>query len=78
MCPAYDSAPFYVQVVLCCSQFRLLPVTIHTYPVFVPNEYLYTHYKRTLPQGQTLDRAEVYAEAMRDFLANEGGYGLTN
>jgi 1-acyl-sn-glycerol-3-phosphate acyltransferase len=51
MCPAYDSAKFFVQIVLCASQFRLLPVTIHTYPVFVPNEYMFTQYKRTLPQG---------------------------
>ena len=48
------------------------------YPIFVPNEYLFTEYRKTIPGGDKMERWEVYAHALRDFLAEKGGFGISD
>ena len=42
----------------------------------MPNEYLFTEYRKTIPGGEKMLRWEVYAYALRDFMAERGGYGI--
>lgn len=48
------------------------------YPIFVPNEYLYTEYRKQIPDGDKMERWEVYAYAVRDFMAEKGGFGISD
>ena len=50
----------------------------HIFPIFQPNEYLYTEYRKQIPDGDKLERWEVYAHALRDFMSNQGGFGLND
>ena len=60
---------------LMVSEFTLQPIRAHTYPVFVPNDYLYTEYAKTIPGHEKMEKWEVYAHAVHDFLMREGGFG---
>ena len=74
--PAYDCAKgLYYGILLCC-EFGFKEARADYFPVFVPNEYLFTEYRKTIPDGDKLERWEVYAHAVRDFLSEEGGFGL--
>ena len=58
------------------AEFALQPIIAHTYPIFVPNDYLYTEYAKTIPGHEKLEKWEVYAHAVHDFLQREGGFGI--
>ena len=49
-------------------EFALQPVRANTYPIFVPNDYLYTEYAKTVAGHETMEKWEIYAHAVRDFL----------
>lgn len=64
------------QGVLICCESGFKRAQVDYFPVFVPNEYLFTEYRKTIPDGDKLERWEVYAHAVRDFLSETGGFGL--
>ena len=57
------------------SEFTLQKIRCHSYPIFVPNDYLYTEYAKTIEGHETMEKWEIYAHAIRDFLKREGGFG---
>ena len=63
---------------LTSCEFKLIPVEIKRYPAFVPNEWMYTEYRKTIPEGETMQKWEVYAHAVRDFMAKAGKFELTD
>ena len=60
--------------VLCC-EFWPWSTDVHHYPTFVPNDYLFTEYAKTLEGGDKMEKWEIYAEAVRDFIKTKGGFG---
>ena len=52
------------------------PIRAHTFPIFVPNDYLYTEYAKTIPGHETMEKWEIYAHAVHDFLSREGNFGF--
>ena len=42
----------------------------------MPNDYLFTEYRKTLPNGDKMEKWDVYGHALRDFMSTQGGYGL--
>ena len=56
------------------SEFAMQPLRAHTYPIFVPNDYLYTEYAKTIPGYEKMEKWEIYAHAINDFLSKEGGF----
>ena len=63
---------FSVGCMMVCS-FAMQTVTAKRYPVFVPNDYLYMEYARTIPGYEKMERWEIYAHAVHDFMRVEGG-----
>ena len=43
--------------------------------MFIPNEYLYTEYAKTIEGHEKMEKWEIYAHAVRDFIKKEGGFG---
>ena len=60
-------------IMLC--EFALQPVMANTFPIFVPNAYLYTEYAKTVEGHETMEKWEIYAHAVRDFLQKQGNFG---
>jgi len=58
------------------SEFCVNKIHAHTYPIFVPNDYLYTEYAKTIPGHEKMEKWEIYAHAVHDFLRREGGFGF--
>ena len=50
---------------------------VHRFPTFVPNDYLYTEYARTIPGYEKMERWEIYAHAVEDLIRREGGFGIS-
>ena len=62
---------------LILSDLSLNKIKVHRYPTFVPNEYLYTEYPKTIPGGEKMERWEIYAHAVEDLIRREGGFGVS-
>ena len=60
---------------LMVSEFLINTVRTHTYPVFVPNDYLYTVYAKTIPGHENMEKWQIYAHAVEDFMREKGGFG---
>ena len=41
---------------LSISEFLISKIRTHTFPVFVPNDYLYNEYAKTLPGHENMER----------------------
>lgn len=48
----------------------------HSYPVFVPNDYLFTEYAKTISGYEKMEKWEIYAHAVNDFIQKEGQFGV--
>lgn len=68
--PTTDPTGYNVSM-LVFSQFIPTTVHINTYAPFIPNEYLFTEYRKKLPGGDKMEDWQVYAEAVRDMIAKE-------
>lgn len=53
---------------LMLSEFAMQEIHVHSYPLFIPNEYLFTEYAKTLDGHEKMERWEVYALAVEDFI----------
>ena len=42
----------------------------------MPNDYLYTEYAKTIPGHEKMEKWEIYAYAVNDFMRKEGDFGL--
>ena len=60
---------------LAVSDLSINKLRVHRYPTFVPNEYLYTEYAKTIPGYEKMERWEIYAHAIEDLIRREGGFG---
>ena len=58
------------------TEMKIKTVYFDMFPVFAPNEYMFTEYRKTLPNADKLERWEVYAQALQDFLVETGGFGI--
>ena len=56
------------------SEFVINTVYSDRYPIFVPNDYLYTVYAKTIPGYEKMEKWEIYAEAVNDFMRRAGGF----
>ena len=50
------------------SEFAMQEFLVHYYPVFVPNEYLNTEYAKTIEGHKKMEKFEIYAHAVEDFI----------
>lgn len=51
-----------------CAEMAPRQIDLYQLPVFVPNDYLFTEYRKTLPDHEKLEDWEVYAAAVRDII----------
>ena len=68
MSPDYASIVGLTSAILWCSEFALNKVELHRFPIFVPNEYLYSEYAKTITGHETMEKWEIYAHAVNDFI----------
>jgi len=61
---------------LMISEFAVNELHGHIFPVFVPNDYLYNEYAKTIPGHAKMEKWEIYARAVEDFLRTQGGFGI--
>ena len=66
-----DPLGFSIAILVFC---QIIPTTVYvdTYAPFIPNEYLFTEYRKKLTDGDKMEKWQVYAEAVRDVIAKEG------
>ncbi len=68
---------------LMLSEFAINIFDAHRYPIFVPNDYLYTEYAKTIPgfsdgPEKSMEKWEIYAHAVEDLMRREGGFGVSD
>ena len=68
VCPDYSTLSGLVTALLIMSQFAFQELEMHSFPVFVPNDYLYNEYAKTIPNYKELSKTEIYAHAVEDFV----------
>ena len=44
------------------------------YPTFIPNDYLFTEYAKTIEGHDKMEQWEIYAHALEDFMRTTGGF----
>ena len=50
------------------SEMGLRTIEINHYPTFVPNEYLFNEYSKTIEGGDKMEKWEIYAAAVNDLI----------
>lgn len=86
-CPTFDVLTFIPFAVLHLCSFGHR-ATLHKFPVFVPNDYLFkTHEDKVLkslqadakgPKFPAVEKWEIYAWALRDIMSKEGKIPMSN
>ena len=69
--PTTEPCGFSISILLFC-EFALTSVSLSTYAPFIPNDYLFNEYAKTIPDGDKMEKWEVYAYAVRDIIATKG------
>ena len=44
-------------------------------PIFIPNEFLYTEYAKTIPGHEQMEKWKIYAYAVEDLIRTHGNFG---
>ena len=57
------------------SEWNMKPLTMTHYPIFVPNDHLFTVYAKTIEGNEKMEKWEIYAHAVNDFMRVESGLG---
>ena len=57
------------------SEWGLKPLEMIHLPIFVPNDYLYTEYAKTIEGYEKMEKWEIYAHAINEVIRLEGGLG---
>jgi len=73
--PEYSTLKGLDLSLIMISEFAMNQVHGHELPTFVPNEYLYTEYAKTLPGHEKMQKWEIYAHAVEDLIRSQGGFG---
>ena len=73
--PDYASVKGLELSFMMISEFAVKRLEGHHFPVFVPNDYLYTEYAKTIPGYEKMEKWEIYAHAVEDFMRNHGKFG---
>ena len=58
-----------------CCDLSLNIANVHSFPVFIPNDYLYTEYAKTIEGHENMEKWQIYAHAVHDFMKSQGGFG---
>ena len=61
-------------ILLILSDLVQTTCTMDTYAPFSPNDYLFTEYAKKIPNGDKMEKWEIYAYAIRDIIAKEGPF----
>ena len=59
---------------LIASDMNMNVAHMHAYPTFVPNDYLYSEYAKTIEGYEKMEKWEIYAHAVHDFMRIQGGF----
>ena len=70
-----EAVPLSIMMI---SELKIKKFEAHSYPVFKPNEYLFTEYAKTIPDYKKMEKWQIYAHAVRDFMLQEGKFGSAN
>lgn len=73
--PDYSTLKGLELSLIMIAEMRLQILHAHMFPVFVPNEYMYTEYAKTLPDYKNLEKWQIYASAVEDFMRTQGKFG---
>jgi len=71
--PTWEGIPFIQHTHILCSSFEGIEVELYRLPPFKPNDYLFETHKE---QGK--EKWEVFAWAVRQAMAEHGGFKLTD
>ena len=75
MSPDYSTLKGLELGLIMVSEFAFQELQAHMFPVFVPNDYMYNEYAKTLPDHEKMEKWEIYAHAVEDFTRTHGGFG---
>ena len=53
---------------LMIAEWNIKPLVVTHFPAFVPNEYMFTEYAKTIQGHEKMERWEIYAHAVNDFM----------
>ena len=53
---------------LMLSNTKFSSTRIYSCPAFIPNDYLYTEYAKTIDGYEKMEKWEIYAHAVHDFM----------
>jgi len=73
--PDYASLKGLALSLILICEMVINTLETHSYPVFVPNDYLFTVYAKTIPGYEKMEKWEIYAHAVNDFMRKEGQFG---
>ena len=73
--PDYASVKGLELSFIMISELAFNSLHAHTFPVFMPNDYLYTEYAKTIPGNEKMEKWEIYAHAVEDFMRTHGKFG---
>ena len=76
--PDYASVKGLELSFIMISELAFNSLHAHTFPVFVPNDYLYTEYAKTIPGFEKMEKWEIYAHAVEDFMRTHGNFGTND
>ena len=65
--------PRWIATMMLC-EFALNEVETHELPDFIPNDYLYNEYAKTIQGHEKMEKWEIYAHAMREIIVEHGGF----
>ena len=60
------------------SEWGLKDLTMTHFPTFVPNDYLYTEYAKTIEGHEKMEKWEIYAHAVNEIIRQEEGLGINS
>ena len=63
-----------MSVMMSC-ELKIKKLVAHSYPAFEPNDYLFTEYAKTIPDYEKMEKWQIFAHAVRDFMCQEGKFG---
>ena len=77
VCPDTSNTIGMEQFPLIISECNLKPLNVTHFPIFVPNEYLFTEYAKTIEGHEKMEKWQIYAHALEDFMRKAGGFGTS-
>ena len=73
--PSYAEGMGLELGLLIAAEMNFKKVTCTHYPIFIPNDYLFTEYAKTIDGHEKMEKWEIYAHALEDFIRTTGGFG---